>query len=673
MSSKGKNSDKTVAPSRVSTRKKSPGYDAQTLSQVNLTRARAIASAYSVKNYSTFALKDLLPLIREKMLLVKQCSICANSQCVPETHLFPAVNPYVDGNAQDGNDENLSSGNGSGESDGEDSPSRRALAALNSANNPQDRLIARAEESPNFLDDFSQPPSSSGTGSGNDVFSSFDAPANVSLISSPGSNYGDVVVEDLHEDSDNPEDDPEFQNILQARKEKHALELNTHKNALLSKAGEAAKKKAAQQQLVEREKKKLAKRQQILDNLEAKQQEALRNAEAEVQHQQPGSDDVFSPSSDRQGRSMVRGNAASSNRKNRVGFSKDNGRSHSSRTSVSPSRNVGFSDLLEVMNRQQESMAQQHERTLEVLSSAIKGISKSTSSRVHVSNVPEFGASNPHSCVDQSGRAQVIQPGNPDAAREHGFRPPINWGLQGDPTNIDISKIKKSMTSGKNRSNDGIVIRQHYWPHDCLSKASRHILGPNVKIKHWNQNQTQFTEGFLQKLLIDTPKANMDPILNNKIKFFAMITKLSYTLPWKDILSITEDFFESFEFDQISWDDWSVIDKFVKESYEQVRLSATSRPRSFSAPAAGSGGAPGSGRKLPDDANGVPNSYMKSNFICCTFNHEVCKVQNGGDHSIGSVNLHHWCGGCHKKSNGATKANHSALKCKNGPFGSLFA
>ena len=97
------------------------------------------------------------------------------------------------------------------------------------------------------------------------------------------------------------------------------------------------------------------------------------------------------------------------------------------------------------------------------------------------------------------------------------------------------------MTLAKNRAGgEGIVMRQHYWPHDCLSKVSKHLLGPNVKIKHWNLSQSQFTEGMLQKMLIDTPKANMDPILNNKIKFFAFLTKLSYMLPRKDVLSISE-------------------------------------------------------------------------------------------------------------------------------------
>ena len=147
---------------------------------------------------------------------------------------------------------------------------------------------------------------------------------------------------------------------------------------------------------------------------------------------------------------------------------------------------------------------------------------------------------------------------------------------------------------------------------------------------------------------------------------------MSYTLAWKDILSISEDFFESYEFDHISWDDWPTIERFIKDSYEQVRMSTTARPRSNSAPPAVAGARLPEQRKMPEHANGVPVSFMKDQYICCGFNLGFCKVQSGGDHKIGNTTLHHWCGGCFKKYNGK-KDPHPADGCKNGPFGSLFA
>ena len=671
-------------PVRASTRRtQNTGYAAETLSQVNLIRARAIATQYSVVNPEKFELKDLLPKIRERMLLVKQCAECSNAQCLPESHVFPAVNPYAELD-EDGNPIVRPQEN--------EGPDAQALAALNLASN-LDRVVQRAQDAPSFLDSLpggpapqqpgSDPPAlalggpptledigpeMSPSGSqhhhnSESLFDSFNARINDSNNSVFG-NEGDDQSEDS--DAEDNEDEEAFQAQIRALKEKNETRLNTHRNSLASKASEEAKKHQRQQDKIKKQQEKQAHRQKILDDIEAQFQASLRDVEAEVQQQQQDLQADL-------GSSRSRASRTSKKRSVSIADSPTTPRSKSVRPTTSP-RGVDLADLVEIMDRQQSMMNKQHERTLGLVTTALKGMA--SSQRVPVANIENFGGCSSSSDVDKSGRSQVIPAGNPDAAREHGFHPPINWGLTGSMDNIDLNKIKKSMQSGKNRTGaDGIVIRQHYWPHDCLSKASRHILGRNVKVKHGNQTQTMFTEGFLQKLLIDTPKASMDPILCNKIKFFAMLTKLSYTLPWQDILSIAEDFFESYEYDHISWDSWPVVEQFVKDSYEQIKLSSFSRPRSNSAPAGSGAGFAGNFQKkpLPEDANGVPLSYMRKQFICCKFNLESCEVQAGGDHKAGNATLHHWCGGCFKQSNGATKAAHTATSCTKGPFARLFA
>ena len=254
------------------------------------------------------------------------------------------------------------------------------------------------------------------------------------------------------------------------------------------------------------------------------------------------------------------------------------------------------------------------------------------------------------------------------------FNPPINLGITGDLNGADLSKIKKNMVSGKDRAGEGFVLQQTSWPHHCLSKASRHILGKNFKVKHHNQTPAQFSEGMIQKIILETPKADLNPLVKNKLKFFSFVTKLTYSLNWKDILSIMEDFFEAVENEHIDWESWPVIERFLKDAYEQIRFSEGFRPRAHSAPD-GAGARPNgggdSGKKMPDDANGVPTSYMKDNHICCGFNLGFCKTQDGGDHKMYNTMLRHWCGGCHKKSK--AKLAHPASGCKNGPFGNLFA
>ena len=231
-------------------------------------------------------------------------------------------------------------------------------------------------------------------------------------------------------------------------------------------------------------------------------------------------------------------------------------------------------------------MDHQHSNTLKVVETALKGIAGPTRNRVPVTDLEDFahqGGSSSNS--EQQGKARVIHPANPDAAREMNFNPPINMSFKGDLSGSDLNKVRKNMVSGKDRSGEGFVLQQISWPHQCLSKASRHILGKNVKVKHHNQTPAQFSEGMIQKIILETPKAELNPLVKNKLKFFAFITKLTYSLSWKDILSITEDFFEAIENEHIDWDSWPVIERFLKDAYEQIRFTDGFRPRSHSAPA----------------------------------------------------------------------------------------
>ena len=150
---------------------------------------------------------------------------------------------------------------------------------------------------------------------------------------------------------------------------------------------------------------------------------------------------------------------------------------------------------------------------------------------------------------------------------------------------------------------------------------------------------------------------------------------MSYTLPWSDILSISEQFLEAFEFNQMLWDDWSEIDRFLKDAYEQAKMesflksgmlpaAAASNPL---APAAhGKPPGPKKERKWTDNANGVPWKYMKEQKLCGGFNIGSCERK--GDHKIGPDTVYHYCVGCYGKSKGSVKKDHKAIDCKQGPF-----
>ena len=69
----------------------------------------------------------------------------------------------------------------------------------------------------------------------------------------------------------------------------------------------------------------------------------------------------------------------------------------------------------------------------------------------------------------------MVSMGNSEMARGLGVNPGIKLAFTEDTENIDMSKLKKNMHSGKRRKNGGIMVRQHVWPHNVVSRASAHL------------------------------------------------------------------------------------------------------------------------------------------------------------------------------------------------------
>ena len=664
---------------------KETSFPAQTLAQMTCHRARKIASALKIKDYAKVSWpSELGPLIREAMAKNLTCEVCGGGPCNPETHQFPATNPYVDlddlGNPiveevlSDDEQHNVSGGLPASATV-QGNPDRDALHALTAADQPHDQVVALSENAPGFiqsLQDSSAPGSSanpplqpgSTTQPKSANTSSHNSGSNSSSVSS------EEPVDSEPEDLDNElAAHEEFQKELEELRLQHQTELNTRKNAKEKKKRDhltkkQARKEAEAQKQAQRKIQLEERRKQILAEMIAKHQEEL--AAADDEEVSSDDDEVFAKPS---GKGSTHSSRSSSKKtkssSKRVSVSEP-ARAQSARP-ASESDPAGGLTLASVM----EMMDRQHRNTLKVVKTAL---SANKPSQVPVSELDDFGHAS-SSCANDSGRAQVILPGNPDAAKELGLNPPLNLAFQGKVENIDISKVKKTMTSGKNRSAQGLVLKQVLWPHDCISKASRHILGYSVKVKHDNQNFAMFNEGMSQMMLLDTPRDKMDPILMKRLRFQSFIIRQSYVLDWKDCLVIIEDFFDACEHANMSWDDdWSEIERFLKASAEQIRLSASYRGRANSAPAGGNPQGGGqSGKRFADNANGVPTKWMIEQKICVAFNLGYCPNQKGGDHATkNNVTLRHWCGGCFKKSNGAEKHAHPASTCPKGPFNNLF-
>ena len=678
---------------------KQVSFPAQTLAEMTCKRARSIASFLKIKEYAKISWpSELAPLIKLAMSKNTACTPCGGGACDPETHKFPATNPYAEidelGNP-------IVASDSEGDKSPAKSPDGRILDALAAAAQPHDRVVAQAENAPGFLDALASQnldlPDGQAGGSGTASSAKDPTYQPVEDDSSPGEGDDDdesPLDSDSNEDDDHPEDDDLLQDE-EFRKQVEALKLQnlTEKNTKINKKSQAAaaRKKAreeAETKKAERRALQLKERQkQFLADMMAKHQADMLEDDAQSTDEDEDAVFVKATKSKHKKKSSIKApakppakgqhNSRSPIRPSAIPSRvkpKDTSRTHSARpASESDDDSGGFnmSTVLELMDRQ-------HRNTLKVVKTAL---SANAPTRVPVSDLDDFGhGSTPAPCHEKSGRVQVVRVGNPTAARELGLNPPVNLALQGDLENIDISKVRKTLVSGKNRTAEGIVLEQHLWPHDCISKAGRHILGPKVKIKHDNQTFTHFNEGMVQKLLLDTPADKMDPILRNKLKFYSFILRQCYVLDWQHVLSIAEDFLEAFEYGNITWDSWPEMERFLKESAEQVRLSASFRGRANSAPPAadsyGSGaGAAGlrrnPGKKFADNANGVPSKWMMDKKICISFNLGYC--QEASDHLVKTTTLKHWCGGCFKKSEGTDKLAHPASTCKNGPFGNLFA
>ena len=151
-----------------------------------------------------------------------------------------------------------------------------------------------------------------------------------------------------------------------------------------------------------------------------------------------------------------------------------------------------------------------------------------------------------------AGTLKMVSSGKSKMARALGVNPGMKLAFTGDTDNIDVSKLKKNMQSGKHRKSGGFVVRQYTWAHDVVSKASANLWpktkpGQDQKFGHWDQFFANFQEGFCQKILIDH-ESTMDTVVQNKLRFQSYIIRQAYVLPWEDLLSVIKQFFEAYEF-----------------------------------------------------------------------------------------------------------------------------
>lgn len=252
-----------------------------------------------------------------------------------------------------------------------------------------------------------------------------------------------------------------------------------------------------------------------------------------------------------------------------------------------------------------------------------------------------------------------------------GLAPMPNLAIEGDPTDLDCTKLKKYMTSGANRQPGMFVERQMTWPEQCLTPAA-----PGYKkTKHANLSFTEFVEGMLGKFLLETPPDELNPVLANKLAYLRNIVAMHHTLDLKSLLSISDRFLTGWENKSFEWSDWNRIDIFLKEARFQELVNCMAGKSGGPRGGGGGGGGQGkSGNPPPNggsNIHGVPTEFLRDNKLCIKYNRKPESCPESGDHPQefkAHVTLHHKCAGCMKfgKSSGE---GHGVSTCPNGPYG----
>ena len=321
---------------------------------------------------------------------------------------------------------------------------------------------------------------------------------------------------------------------------------------------------------------------------------------------------------------------------------------------------AGISAILEQQRTFQLQQQQTQQNQQMAFLEALKAITQR--SQVPLPDIPLAASSNNIDPLT-AGRARIVPLQNEAFAQLLGVQPPPIMQIEGDVSNLDMSKLKKKMFSGENSSGGSGVIKEQSWPHHLLSRTQC----PNNPQKNASMTILHFFSGMINKILIESTPNSLPLTHQNKLMYTAFMANLAHTASWPQILEINAMFFCSLEQGQQTWDNWSAISAFLDRARQQVR-------QSIPAPKPHLDGPPTKRQKAQDFDNkieGIPAAWIKSNKFCLLFN--IGKCQKPTDHNLadGAAFVIHVCAGCVKLGKG-NKTDHGASTCTHKPFHNLF-
>ena len=231
-----------------------------------------------------------------------------------------------------------------------------------------------------------------------------------------------------------------------------------------------------------------------------------------------------------------------------------------------------------------------------------------------------------------------------------GLAPAPNMVVEGDPTNIDYTKVSKHMKSGSKRGVGEFVERQTTWPQQCLTPSAPTASKPD----HEKLSFPELIDGFIGKILTETPSGNLDIEVANKLSYLKELTAMHYTLDLPSVLAVNRRFLEGWENKNFEWSDWTRIELFLRESRFQqlVNSMARGRDNQFRGGNGRSNSAPPGPPKPSGHINGVSIQFHKDHNLCMKFNKspKACTETTNPHKHPHEANrmLYHACAACKK-------------------------
>ena len=303
------------------------------------------------------------------------------------------------------------------------------------------------------------------------------------------------------------------------------------------------------------------------------------------------------------------------------------------------SNDLSIKDILSVFMKSQQESSKRQDKLMEGMMNIVQtGQSRQTSSIVDLTGISSDNSEKP--------KVTMVKVPNPLNAAWAGVSLAPLFQIEGDPANLDLSRMKRKLQSGEDSQGHLGVVKEIRWVQMCLNSG----LCPQGRPKHSQMSPTQYFSGMSNLILIEasSEKPNF-VIIINQTRHMSRIASLALSMEWSDCLELDATLFRNMEQAQLTWLEWPEIEKLhsVTKDFLLTR-AATSGPSSkrFKEVDQRPSQNTNTNMNMKDRVSGILISFMKDQCFCIKFQSGRCPQK--GDHLINvkDITVKHSCAGC---------------------------